>query len=231
MTTQQPPTDNWQQAQPYGQPPQQYPQPAVQFPQPRAQFPPAGYVPAAKPKGRRRALIVAAIVVVVAVAGIVAGNALSAKPKGSVALPGTLLGLPKASTASATHIANTLRAKEKAGYGRKLAGVVAGVYGRNTGPWFAISGGGICGTCSPKSVSVIRNHLVASGYADAASFPAGPKGGDLACGSATSQGGTLIRCTWVDDTTAGDVLYANGAATGLADAAARTNQARAAVER
>jgi len=43
-------------------------------------------------------------------------------------------------------------------------------------------------------------------------------------------GGTLIRCTWVDDTTAGDVLYANGAATGLADAAAKTNQARAAVD-
>jgi len=207
MTTQQPPTDNWQQAQPHGQPPQpgaQYPQPGAQYPQPGAQFPAAGYVPAAKPKGRRRALI--------------------------VALPGTLLGLPKASTASATHIANTLRAKEKAGYGRKLAGVVAGVYGRNAGPWFAISGGGICGTCSPKSVSVIRNHLAASGYADAASFPAGPKGGDLACGSAPSQGGTLIRCTWVDATTAGDVLYANGAATGLADAAAKTNQAGAAVE-
>jgi len=110
--------------------------------------------------------------------------------------------------------------------------VVAGVYGRNTGPWFAISGGGICGTCSPRFASVLRNGLVANGYADAASFPAGPKGGAPACGSATSHGSTLIRCTWVDDTTAGVVLYANGSASGLADTtAARTNQARAAVER
>ena len=236
MTTQQPPTDNWQFAQAAGHPPQpgdQYPQPGAAYPQPGAQFPPVGYVPvpAAKPKGRKRALIVAAIVVVVVIAGIVAGTALSAKPKGSVALPGTLLGLPHATSANARHIATTVRTKEKAGDGSKLAGVVAGVYGRNTGPWFAISGGGICGTCSPKSVSVITNHLVADGYADAASFPAGPKGGDLACGSAASQSGTLIRCTWVDDTTAGDVLYANGSASGLADAAAKTNQARAAVER
>ena len=58
-----------------------------------------------------------------------------------------------------------------------------------------------------------------------------PKDGDLVYGSAASQGSTLIRCSWVDDTTAGDVLYANGAAAGLADAAAKTNQARGAVER
>ena len=182
MTTQQPPTDNWQQAQ-YG-PRQERPVPAA------GRAVPAGrlHAPTPKPKRRTRKLLVAAIVVVVAVGGIVYGYTMSGTPKGSVALPGTLLGLPKASSASATHIAATLRAKEKAGYGKKLAGVVAGVYGRNTGPWFAISGGGICGTCSPKSASVIRNHLAASGYADAATFPAGPKGGDLACGSATIPG-------------------------------------------
>ena len=226
MTTQQPPTDNWPQAQAGSQ----YPQPGSQYPQPGTPFPPAGYPPAGKPRSRRRKVIVAVIVIVVAIAGIVAGYTLSAKPKGSVSLPGTLLTLPKASTPSARHIAATLRAKEKAGYGSKVSDVVAGVYGRNTGPWFAISGGGICGTCAPKSASVIRNHLAAIGYTDAAIFPAGPKGGDLACGSATSSAGRLIRCTWVDDMTAGDVLYANGAASGLADAAAKTNQARAAVE-
>ena len=237
MTTQQPPTDNWQFAQAAGH---RRSQAAIRSRarrtrSPARQFPPAGYVPvpAAKPKGRKRALIVAAIVDRRRHRrDCRRATALSAKPKGSVALPGTLLGPAEGQHARAPGTSRPrCGRRRRPAYGSKLAGVVAGVYGRNTGPWFAISGGGICGTCSPKSASVITNHLVADGYADAASFPAGPKGGDLACGSAASQSGTLIRCTWVDDTTAGDVLYANGSASGLADAAAKTNQARAAVER
>jgi hypothetical protein len=77
----------------------------------------------------------------------------------------------------------------------------------------------------------VRRNLAAHDYADATSYPAGPKGGVLACGSRALQGSTLIRCTWVDGGTAGDVLFSAGAVSSLADAAAKTNQVRAATER
>jgi len=167
---------------------------------------------------------------VVIVAGLVAATAFAGKPKGSLALPNKLLGLPKATGAGARQLADRFRTQEQAGASRKLTAIVAGVYGSPAGAWLAITGGGLCGTCSAKSAAAVRSNLAAHGYADAASFPAGPKGGALACGSRASQVSTVIRCTWVDGRTAGDVLFAGGAASGLADAAAKTNQARTATE-
>lgn len=170
------------------------------------------------------------LVAVIIVGGIIAGLALGGQPKGRLALPGSLLGLPKATSASAGQLAARLRTQERAGADGKLTGVVAGVYVSPAGGWLAISGGGICGTCTAKSAAAVRGNLAAAGYADAASFPAGPKGGALACGSRVSQGSTVIRCTWVDGGTAGDMLFSGGVVSGLADAAAKTNQARATTE-
>ena len=217
---QQPPISDWQPAPSGSQPPL-----------PGAPFPTVSFGPApAGTRRRRKIMLITALVAVVVVAGLVAGQVLGGKPKGSLALPARLLGLPKATSAGAGQLAAKLRAQERAGASGKLTGVVAGVYGRSAGAWLAISGGGICGTCSAKSAAVVRNNLAAAGYADATSFPAGPKGGALACGSRDSQGSTVIRCTWVDDGTAGDMLFAAGGASGLADAAAKTNQARTATE-
>jgi len=175
-------------------------------------------------------VLVTVVAAVVIVAGLIAGRALAGHPRGSLALPSRLLGLPKATSAGARQFAGKLRTQEQAGASGKLIGVVAGVYGSPAGAWLAISGGGICGTCWAKSAATVRGNLTAHGYADAASFPAGPKGGVLACGSRASQGSAVIRCTWVDGRTAGDVLFSAGAASGLADAAAKTNQARTATE-
>jgi len=108
---------------------------------------------------------------------------------------------------------------------------MAGIYGSPTGAWLAIAAGGICGTCYAKSTSVVERGLVRSGYSNVRAFPAGSKGGSLACGSKLTGTGTLLlHCTWVDKMTAGDVLYAGGSASGLAAAAAKTNQVRAVVE-
>jgi len=219
--TQQPPISDWQSA-PLDGPP----------PSPGAPFPSAGYGLARAGTPRRRKLVlVTGLVIVVIVAGLVAGIALAGKAKGSLALPGRLLGLPKATGVGARQLADRFRTQEQTGASGKLSGVVAGVYGSPAGAWLVITGGGICGTCSAKSAAAVRSNLAANGYADAASFPAGRKGGALACGSRASQVSTVIRCTWVDGGTAGDVLFSGGAASGLADAAAKTNQARTATER
>ncbi len=183
----------------------------------------------AKPRRRKWRWLVAGIVVVLAVAGIVVQH-VAATPKGKVTLPGTLLGLPKATSAGARQLAADLVRDEKKSAGDKLSGIMAGVYGSPTSAWFAIAGGGICGTCSAKSPVVLKNSLITQGFAQVATFPAGPKGGVLVCGSKPDQGGTLIRCSWVDDTTAGDVIYAGGSASGVADAAAKTIRARAVIE-
>jgi hypothetical protein len=210
--TQHPPISNWQPAG-GGQPS------------------PAGYgtapafplAPPAKPSGRRRGLIIVGVTAVLIVAVVIVGVVVANSPKGGLSLPARLLGLPKVTSASARHVASELKTAESSG---KISGVVAGVYGDPNGAWFAIAGGGICGTCSAKSASVLRHNLTASGYQDATSFPAGVKGGELACGTRTD----VIRCTWVDGKTAGDMLFSGGSATSLADAAAKTNQARAATE-
>jgi hypothetical protein len=198
---------------------------------PGTPFPPVGFGQApAGTRRRRKIVLITVMAAVVVVAGLVAGQVLGGKPKGSLALPARLLGLPKITSAGAGQLAARLRTQERAGASGKLTGVVAGVYGSPTDGWLAISGGGICGTCSAKSAATVRSNLAAAGYADASSFPAGTKGGALACGSRASQGSTVIRCTWVDGGTAGDILFSGGAASSLADAAAKTNQARTATE-
>lgn len=203
--TQQPPLSNWQPA-PAGQP----------------------AMPVQR-KRRRRALLIGGGIVVLIVLAVIGGLVAANQPKGSLTLPARLLGLPRVNTAGARHLANQLRAAESRA-GGKISGVVAGVYGNPAGAWVALSGGGICGTCAAKSAATQRRNLAASGYPDATSFPAGPKGGVMACGTRASQGSSVIRCTWVDGQTAGNMLFADGAAASLADAATQTIRARAAAE-
>jgi len=166
----------------------------------------------------------------VVVASIVGVIVVASHPRGKLVLPSSLLGLPKATSAGAVHLAGQVKAAEKSGADGKLSGVVAGLYGSLTGPRVLVAGGGICGTCSAKSADTQRQRLVATGYANAKSFPAGANGGVLACGSRSAQGISIIRCVWVDDRTAGDAVFGGGAATSLADAAAKTKQVIAVTE-
>jgi hypothetical protein len=207
----------------YGEPgQQQYGQPG----QPAYGQPGYPPVPAGRSR-RRRWLIISGVVVVIVIAAVIAGVLGASNPKGGLTLPGKLLGLSKATSANATHLAATLKREESSGGNGRLKNVVAGVYGSTVAKGIAISGGGICGTCSARSPSVVRGILTSDGYLDAKSFSGGSKGGTVACGSKTNG---LIRCTWVDNSTAGDILYGGGFATSLSDAAAKTNQIRAAIE-
>lgn len=77
-----------------------------------------------------------------------------------------------------------------------------------------------------RSADMRRHGWAGPAAAAAALAGLGPKGGNVACG--TEAG--LIRCTWVDSGTAGDIVFAGGFASGVADAAAKTNQIRAVIE-
>jgi hypothetical protein len=246
-----PPGGQWPQTggQPGGQPPPggQWPQTGGQ-PQPGAQpwpgaqpppgyqappgFPAPGYgQPVPRPRRRLLPWIIVAAVIVVGAGGYFTFHAISSTPKGSITLPRTLLSLPRATSGGASHLAGVLSREETSNSHGKLSGVKAGVYGSPTGAWLAVAGGGICGTCYAKSPSALKSGLVSSGYSNVRAFPSGPKGGALACGEKTAGSNTLLHCTWVDSKTAGDVLYAGGSASGLTDAATKTNQVRAAIER
>lgn len=68
--------------------------------------------------------------------------------------------------------------------------------------------------------------------ASARVFPPGHNGGALVCGwQRTGPPAPAIHCYWFDWRTIGQTVHYGGFTSGLADAAAKTNQIRAAVER
>jgi hypothetical protein len=203
---------------------------------PGGQYPQAGYAEPVLtadmiPAKRRRGWIIFAVVLVLASGGFLIQHLVSSQVKGHLVLPRTLLGLPKNTSSAAQHVADTLKNREMQGASGKLKGVVAAVYGSPTSHLVTVSGGGLCGTCMPDSASQLKSDLVAQGYPDATLFPAGPKGGAMACGTHSTLTASAIRCAWVDNDTAGDILYVGGSAKGLDDAAAQSLTVRSVVER
>jgi hypothetical protein len=144
-------------------------------------------------------------------------------------LPGTLLGLSKNTIPAARALDRMLIRQFVAGTRSKVLHPVAGVYGGTTGPVVAVVGGGECGTCAPKSAAATLR-VVHQQFPDARLFSPGPNGGNLVCSPPLPGPNQPFRCWWFDDKTAGYVAYGGGSASGLADAAAKTRQVRAAAE-
>ena len=210
----------WQGAQPGGQP-----WPA----QPQA-GPPGYGQPVRRPRRWLAPVIIVVALIAAGIGGVIYFQHASHTSKGKITLPGTLLNLPRNTSEGATSLARVLMRGEATSSHGRLRDVHAGVYGSPSAAWLAIAGGGICGTCFAKSPKAIETGLTNSGYTDVRSYPAGPKGGSLACGQKAANNTTLLHCAWVDHSTAGDILFAGGAASDLPDAAAKTNQVRAAIE-
>ena len=241
---QQQPQD-WQQQQGWQQQPQgwQQPQGGQQQPQgwqqqpPGAQTPPGYWTPPpARSRPRFLPWIIVAVVIALAGGGFAAFRSFSSpSPKGSIVLPGSLLNLSRNTSGGANQLSSRLVKAETTSSHGKLTDVKAAVYGSPTAAWFAIAGGGICGNCFAKSPSALKNGLLNAltigGYTGNRLCPAGPKGGALACGTKSAGTVTLLHCIWADSKTAGDIIYAGGEASSLGDAAAKSNQVRAAVER
>jgi len=171
---------------------------------------------------------------VLAGVGIGVGVALRGSAAGSISLPGRLLGVPKYTGQGARRLDASIARQEVAVSKGQEVHVAGAFYGNPdpsaSGPTFFVGGGGWCGTCRPSTTTQIMKAATGKGVADARSFPLGPGGGALVCYSAAVPGGTAIACTWADPRTGGDVVYHGGAASGLADAAAKTRRILAAIE-
>ena len=148
--------------------------------------------------------------------------------KGSVTLPGTLLGVRENTSPAARAVDRTFVRGAVAGAQGKVLHPVAGFYGSLSGAGFEVAGGGACGTCVPRSAATVLRFYRRQ-YPGARLFPPGPNGGNLVCAPVPALGSAVFACYWYGKT-AVTVGYAGGSASGLADAAAKTNQIRAAVE-
>jgi len=198
-------------------------------------YPPGSGVPAPAPAlwRRGRVRVIAGIVaVLLAVLGFVLQHAASSAggaARGSVTLPGTLLGVRQNTSPAARAVDRALARGlvAAAGQGHFLHEVV-GVYGSLSGAGFFVEGDAGCGNCPPESAAAALRRLRMDNP-DARLFPPGPNGGTLVCAPRPAQT-AVFACWWYDDKTSGLAYYWSGSASGVADAAAKTNQIRAAIE-
>jgi len=184
------------------------------------------------PRRRRRIVLIGGIAVALVLAGV--GIQHFALAHGTsparLVLPNALLGLGQGTGPGSRSLDSRLRQGLQAADRGKDVHVVAAVYGNPAGRWFAVAGGGRCGACAPNSARVLVKERVAKGFADARSFPPGPRGGALVCGSGNSPAGPFMNCTWADTRTDGEVFYFGGLASSLSGAAAKTRHILALVE-
>jgi hypothetical protein len=188
--------------------------------------------PALRSHSRTRWLVIAIVAVLVLLGGAGIWRLATAHRAGNIVLPGTLLGLSRYTGPGARALEHKIENAGQTGSGGILAAPVAAVYGDPDGPGFAVVAGAPCtgGTCVIGTAGQFVQALRADGYADARSFPPGPGGDILACHSQPFESPRFISCVWIDQVSGGEVVFGGGSASGLADAAAKTRQIRAAIE-
>ncbi len=193
-------------------------------------YAPGGGVPARPlpPWRRTRVRVITGIVIaVLAVLGFVLQYLAGTGAKGSVTLPGTLLGIRENTSPAARAFDRAWVRQVRAGAQAKILHPVAGYYGQ-PGAGFVVAGGGACGTCEVRSAAATLRRYRPR-FPGARLFPPGLNGGTLLCAALPAQGAPPA-CWWYDEKTFGNVVYFGGSASGLAGAAAKTKQIRAAVE-
>jgi hypothetical protein len=182
-----------------------------------------------------RGAIALCVVAVVAIGAAACGSSSSpaasslATAGSGLHLPAQLLGLSK-NTGSDTQVM-VRKVTSALATLSALRGPQVAVYGDFSGPFFLMFAARLSRASASASYDkgFVEGFAKASGITGLQSFPAGSHGGVLDCGHQTSNGATAITCIWADQTTAGAVTYYKGSASGLNDAASKTNQVRAAV--
>lgn len=179
---------------------------------------------------RRTVIVIAAAAVVLIGGGIGLGVALSGGSSGPP-FPGMLLGLSRDTSPDAQQVAGQAGSELGLFQGLFVHPGVA-LYGTGTDDGLLILAGqwsdaakALLGSSKPQAI----NGLESQGVTDATLFPAGPRGGSLACGDKTIGGQSGIICVWADRNGFGATLYF-GTASNLSDAAGKTIQVRSAVE-
>jgi len=183
---------------------------------------------------RRKVIVIAAVAtaVVLIAGGTGLGIALSSGSNGP-AFPSTLLGLARDTSPDAQQAAGQITSELGV-----LQGLIvhpgAAVYGTGpdqgmvivTAPWSdAAKADGLISNVGAGAIDGLKSQ----GVTDTTSFPAGPRGGSLACGHKTIGGQPIVACAWADGEMFGGAFYF-GVASSLSDAAAKTIQVRSAVE-
>ena len=199
---------------------------------------PADYIgqpPGGQPaRSRRRTIIAVAVAAAVVLIGGGIGLAVGLSGgNGVVSYPDTLLGLTRDTSSDAQQAAG----QATSGLG-VLQGIIvhpaAAIYGTGpskgmlivTGQWSAAAkSDGLIQDTEAGAISALKNE----GVTDATSFPAGPRGGGLACGDKNLGGQSTIICAVTDNKIFLVVFYV-GNASSLSDAATKTAQVRSAVE-
>ena len=143
-----------------------------------------------------------------------------------IVLPSTLLGATKASGSAAQQTAQNMVDDERAN-SDLVANPVAAIYRYPGDGSFAVLVGRPNPGILPTAQQAVQD-LRAQGDADATAFAPGRPGGLLMCFASTGQGG--IQCSWIDQTSAGEVLFTGSNPSTLAEAAAKSGQLRDALE-
>jgi hypothetical protein len=184
----------------------------------------------------RKVIVIAAAAVVLIAVGTVLGIVLSSGGSSGQPFPSTLLGLARDTSPDAQQAAGQITS-EMGVFQGLIVHPGAAVYGSGldqgvivmTAQWSdAAKADGLI-SITPGGA---RDGLKSRGVTDATLFPAGPRGGSLACGDKTFSGLPSVICMWVDAKMFGGTFYfgSAGSASGLSDAAAKTIQVRSAVE-
>lgn len=191
--------------------------------------------PAERSQARTWWAVGSGIAAVLIVVGVVIWHVAAAHGPGKPVLPARLLGVSKDTEPGVQARVDQFASQERSSsYGFLSAPVAAFYGGGQTGPAFALVAGAPCATqggCVLGTGSQLAQQMRANGLPGARSFPPGPGGLAMVCVPRAAQGTQIIECIWADQTTAGEVTYQFGFASGLADAAAKTRQIRATIER
>lgn len=191
--------------------------------------------PAPGPPWRYRFGLIIGIAFMLLLALVVFGAVLrllvTPSSQGTITFPGTLLGLSQDTGPAAQAIDRQLRREVAAVDQGKVPRPVAAVYGSPPGSalfippgtGLYIAGGGICAGCGPQSAAAAQRSVPGS-----QTFPPGPNGGLLLCAARRAKVPYWF-CEWIDQTTTGSVAYYGRSASSISDAAAKTNQIRAAI--
>src|SRR5262249_24078850 len=157
-----------------------------------------------------------------------------AAASGGLRFPARLLGLSRNTSEAAEdtiHAISSTRVTER----KNISGFQAAIYGYSGHAAIYVSGfrwSSVARRAEESHPSTFYKGFAtglakASGSTDLRSFPVGQQGGALFCGHVHNG---IIVCGWVEKVRAGSVLYFNGAASSLGDAASKASQIRAAIE-
>jgi hypothetical protein len=191
--------------------------------------------PLQSPGGRTRSRwrgdwqIAVVIAVLVLAGGVTLWILRSSHHTHKIVLPVTLLSLSKYTGPNAATDEADMYQQAQADSSGNFVGVV-GLYGNLPGgPALALVVQIPCGgsTCMVQTSNQIVQSLKRSGDPAVRAFSVG--GGIMVCN--TFRNSTQIHCGWIDQATSGSVFFAGGFTSGLANAAAKTTQIIAAIER